>query len=107
MNPSLKERVERLEQRVEPLEAKVHQLDTWAGPGQNASLSDNLADLRRQFAVFGKVQERHTQQLEVLTKDVAGLKADVAGLKADMVEVKGKLGEILDRLPPRQATSGS
>lgn len=100
MNPSLKERVERLEQRVEPLEAKVHQLDTWAGPGQNASLSDNLADLRRQFAVFGKVQERHTQQLEVLTKDVAGL-------KTDMVEVKGTLGEILDRLPPRQATPGS
>src|SRR5487761_1838407 len=89
------ERVKPLEEQVTPLAAQVNRLDTWAGPGQNAMLADNLADLRKKFDNFGRVQARHTKALTTLT-------ADVAGLKTDMVEVKGTLGEILDRLPPRQ-----
>lgn len=115
MRAALEERVGRLEKKVEqlaneevmPLKAKVHELDTWAGPGQNMTFSDSLADFRKQLAAFGKVQAAHTEKLNILTKDVAVLKADMAGLKADMVEVKGALGEILDRLPPRQGTRGS
>ncbi len=123
MTAELDERVERLEQvvdhlaneRVKPLEVQVERLDTWAGPGQNATLSANLAafrkemagkltELRRDFDKFGKVQDRHARMLKTLTGDVATLKTDVATLKTDMVEVKGTLGEILDRLPPRQET---
>ncbi len=111
MTAALEERVERLEQKVDnlantrvaPLEVKVSRLDTWAGPGQNASLSDNLTDLRKRFDDFEKVQRRHTKALDTLASDVAGLKTDVAGLKTDMKDVKGTLSEILDRLPPRQA----
>jgi hypothetical protein len=108
--------VKPLEEQVPPLAAQGKRLDTWAGPGQNEMLADNLADLRKKFDNFGKVQARHTKTLKTLTgdvailktdvaelkTDVAGLKTDVAGLKTDMVEVKGALGEILDRLPPRQ-----
>ena len=103
------ERVKPLEEQVPPLAAQVKRLDTWAGPGQNEMLADNLADLRKKFDNFGKVQARHTKTLKTLTADVATLKTDVAGLKTDvatlktdMVEVKGALGEILNRLPPRQ-----
>jgi chromosome segregation ATPase len=153
MSAALEERVERLEQdvdhlaneRVKPLEAQVDRLDTWAGPGQNATLSDNLAEFRKQvsgqlaelrkdFDKFGKVQSKHARMLKTLTgdvttlktdvavlktdvavlktdvavlkTDVAGLKTDVATLKTDMVEVKGALSEILDRLPPRQEVQG-
>ena len=98
-----------LEDRVERLETRVERLETWAGPGQNVSFSDSLAELRKRFDEFGKVQAQHTTMLKTLTGDVAGLKTDVAtlktdvaGLKTDMVEVKGTLGEILDRLPPRE-----
>ena len=107
----LDERVELLERRVTPLEAKVERLETWAGPGQNMSFSDGLAELRKKFDEFGRVQAKHTTVLTTLTGDVATLKTDVAGLKTDvavlktdMVEVKGTLGEILDRLPPRRET---
>ena len=110
------ERVKPLEDQVSPLAAQVKRLDTWAGPGQSEMLADNLADLRRKFDTFGKVQARHTKALKTLTgdvatlktdvatlkTDVATLKTDVAGLKDDMVQVKGTLGEILDRLPPRR-----
>ncbi len=114
MSTGLEDRVERLEQKVDhlvneevrPLKAQVDRLDTWAGPGQNETLSSNLAELRKMFRSFAKVQAGHTRKLDTLTKDVAGLKTDVAGLKADMVEVKDRLGEILDRLPPRQETPG-
>jgi len=116
-----------LEERVTRLEKKVERLETWAGPGQNESFSESLAELRKKFDDFGKTQARHTKKLDDLTADVAVLKTDVAGLKADMVEVKavlmtdvaglktdvatlksdmvevkGTLGEILDRLPPRR-----
>jgi chromosome segregation ATPase len=121
------ERVKPLEEQVPPLAAQVKRLDTWSGPGQNEMLADNLADLRKKFDNFGKVQARHTKTLKMLTGDVAGLKSDVAilktdvaelktdvaelktdvaGLKTDMVEVKGTLGEILDRLPPRRGDGG-
>jgi len=110
----LDKRVGLLERRVAPLEAKVERLETWAGPGQNMSFSDGLAELRKKFDEFGKVQAKHTTMLTTLTGDVAGLKTDVAtlktdvaGLKTDMVEVKGTLGEILDRLPPRRETPGA
>jgi chromosome segregation ATPase len=93
---ALEERVERLEQKVDdlanervtPLEAQVKRLDTWAGPGQNVSLSENMADLRKRFDDFGRVQRRHTKILNTLTKDVAGLKTDVAGLKTDVAGLK-------------------
>jgi len=112
-----------LEERVTRLEKKVERLETWAGPGQNVSFSESLAELRKKFDDFGRVQARHTKMIGNLADDVAGLKADVAGLKtdvaglktdvatlktdvaglkADMVEVKGTLGEILDRLPARR-----
>jgi hypothetical protein len=84
-----------LEQRVTRLEKKVERLETWAGPGQNVSFSESLAELRKKFDDFGKVQAKHTKMIDNLT-------ADVATLKSDMVEVKGTLGEILDRLPPRR-----
>lgn len=117
----LDKRVELLERRVTPLEAKVERLETWSGPGQNMSFSDGLAELRKKFDEFGKVQAKHTTMLTTLTGDVAGLKtdvavlktdmvevkADVAGLKSDMIEVKGTLGEILDRLPARRETPGA
>ena len=110
------ERVKPLEEQVPPLAAQVKRLDTWAGPGQNEMLADNLADLRKKFDNFGKAQASHTKALKTLTgdvatlkidvaglrSDVATLKTDVAGLKIDMVEVKGTLGKILDRLPPLQ-----
>lgn len=108
------ERLKPLEEKVKPLVAQVNRLDTWAGPGQNASLAGNLADLRKRFDEFGKVQARHTTMLRTLNgdvatlkTDVATLKADVAGLKSDMVEVRSTLGEILDRLPPRQEPRGA
>ena len=121
MTAELQERVERLEQRVDhlankrvkPLEVQVERLDTWAGPGHNATLSDHLAELRQKFDKFDKVQSRDTRILNTLTKDVSGLKTDVAGLKTDvatlktdMVEVKSSLSEILDRLPPRHGATG-
>lgn len=127
MTATLSERVDRLERQVGPLKAKVHELDTWAGRGQNETLSANLAELRQDFKKFAKVQAGHTRRLDALTKDVAGLKADVAelktdvavlktdvaelkidvaGLKTDMAEVKDRLSEILDRLPPRQQAPG-
>lgn len=84
----LDKRVELLERRVTPLEAKVERLETWSGPGQNMSFSDGLAELRKKFDEFGKVQAKHTTMLTTLTGDVAGLKTDVAVLKTDMVEVK-------------------
>src|SRR5215471_2356667 len=84
----LDKRVGLLERRVAPLEAKVERLETWAGPGQNMSFSDGLAELRKKFDEFGKVQAKHTTMLTTLTGDVAGLKTDVATLKTDMVEVK-------------------
>jgi chromosome segregation ATPase len=142
MTAALEERVERLEQavdhlaneRVKPLETQVKRLDTWAGPGQNETLSANmaefrkevsgkLAELRKDFDKFGKVQSAHARTLKTLAgdvatlktdvaelktdvatlkTDVAELKTDVATLKTDMVEVKGTLSEILDRLPPRR-----
>jgi archaellum component FlaC len=121
MTAALEERVERLEQavdhlaneRVKPLETQVERLDTWAGPGQNETLSANmaefrkevsgqLAELRKDFDKFGKVQSAHARTLKTLARDVATLKTDVAELKTDMVEVKGTLSEILDRLPPRR-----
>jgi len=98
----------------------VERLETWAGPGQNVSFSESLAELRKKFDEFGRVQARHTKMIgnladdvatlktdmvevkAILETDVAGLKTDVATLKSDMVEVKGTLGEILDRLPPRR-----
>jgi chromosome segregation ATPase len=85
---SLSERVDRLEQQVEPLKAKVQELDTWAGRGQNDTLSANLAELRQDFKKFAKVQAGHTRRLDALTKDVAGLKTDVAGLKTDVAGLK-------------------
>ena len=88
MATDIEVRVERLEKQVEPLKAKVHELDTWAGPGQGQSLSANLAELRQEFKRFAKVQHTHSVKLDILTRDVSGLKTDVAGLKTDMVEVK-------------------
>jgi hypothetical protein len=102
-----------LEERVTRLETKVERLETWAGLGQDASFSGSLAELRKRFDDFGKVQAKHTTMISDLADDVAsleaafnsdvtGLKTDVAGLKADLAEVKGTLGEILDRLPSRR-----
>jgi chromosome segregation ATPase len=95
------ERLERLEQTVKPLEVRVKRLEDWAGPGQNETLSANLADLRKQFDRFAKVQSKHTQILETLTTDVAGLTArvgtletDVATLKTDVAELKTDVAEL-------------
>jgi chromosome segregation ATPase len=104
---ALEERVEQLEQQVDhlaneqvkPLKEQVARLDTWAGPGQNATLSANLAEFRKQvsgelaelrkdFAKFGKVQSKHAQILKTLTGDVTTLKTDVAALKTDVAALK-------------------
>ena len=73
---------------------RVERLDTGAGPGQNATLSANLAAFRKEMA--GKLTE--------LRKDFDKSGKVQDRLKADMVEVKGTLGEILDRLPPPRET---
>ena len=102
-----------MEERVTRLETKVERLENWAGLGQDVSLSESLAELRKKFDDFGKVQARHTTMISDLAdnvaaleagfnSDVATLKTGVATLKADMGEVNGTLGEILDRLPARR-----
>jgi len=115
----LDERVELLERRVTALEAKVERLETWAGTGQNMSFSDSIAELRKKFDEFGKVEVKSelttlkTDMTEVkfdvatLNTDMIQVKSDASVIKGDMVEVKGTLGEILDRLPPRRETPGA
>jgi phage-related protein len=90
----LDKRLGLLERRVTPLEAKVERLETWAGPGQNMSFSDGLAELRKKFDEFGKVQANHTKMLTTLTGDVAGLKTDVIGLQTDVAVLKADMTEV-------------
>jgi chromosome segregation ATPase len=85
MSLTTEQRLEGLEELVKPLpvrigtlEDKVHQLETWAGPGQNEGLSRNIIAFRKET----------NRKLDGLTKDVAELKTNVAGLQTDVAELK-------------------
>ena len=88
-----------LEERVTRLETRMDRLETWASLGQNVSFSESLAELRKKFDDFGRVQATHTKMISDLADDVASLEAafnsdvavlktGVATLKTDMVGVK-------------------
>ena len=81
-----------LEERVTRLEMRMERLETWAGPGQNVSFSESLAELRKRFDDFGRVQAKHTKMISDLADDVASLEAafnsDVAVLKTDTATLK-------------------
>jgi hypothetical protein len=82
MDLTLQQRVTGLEHLMEPLPArigtledKVHKLDTWAGPGQNKGLSDNIigfrsetnghfAEVKKKLKELGVVQDQHTGYLQ-------------------------------------------
>lgn len=126
MELTLRKRVRGLEQLMKPLpsrigalEDKVHHLDTWAGPGQNEALSDNIiafraetnrkldglskgltevgndvSQLTTQFGGFRNEMSRLSGEVAGLQADMTEVKTDVAGLKSDMTEVKGDVAEL-------------
>ncbi len=113
MTAAMELRVERLEhdvnhlanERVKPLEAQVERLETWAGPGQAATLSASLSEfreevsgklteLRKDFDRFAKVQDRHARAIKTLSGDVATLKTDVAQLKTDVAQLKTDVAQL-------------
>jgi chromosome segregation ATPase len=74
MAPTQEARVEVLEVKVRTLEEKVENLETNAGPGRAEAQSDNLAELRRQFATFGEAQAKQSRSLDIVTGKFNGLK---------------------------------
>jgi len=126
MELTLRKRVRGLEELMKPLpsrigalEDKVHHLDTWAGPGQNEALSDNIiafraetnrkldgltkdltkvgndvSQLTTQFGGFRNEMSRLSGEVAGLQTDMTEVKKDVAGLKGDMTEVKGDVSTL-------------
>ena len=126
MTTAIEDRVEALEAKVADtqvttgtLEARVKNLETWAGPGQNEALVDNLVGIWKALAEFAlgqkkqdrildqlvKGQERHekllTQHSEILTRhgEILDRHGEILGGHTQMLE------EILRRLPKPAAPS--
>jgi prefoldin subunit 5 len=109
---TLEQRVTGLEHLMEPLPArigtledKVHELDTWAGPGQNDALSKNIIGFRaetnrkldgltKDLTKVGNDVNQLTAQFGGFRNEVSRLSGEIAELQSDTTEVKTKLKEL-------------
>ena len=135
MTDSLEQRFTGLEELVKPLlplPGRVTDLETFAGPGQNEALSDNIAEFRaetnghftevkKKLKEVGAVQDqqtgllhRHARMLDDALLFIGRTRDDLKEFRIEMTDfktevtaeitgLKGTLAEILDRLPPKAA----
>jgi hypothetical protein len=105
---TIEQRVTGLEELVKPLvplPGRVKDLETYAGPGQNAGFAESLIELRKDFKAFGKVQakqtsllERQTARLWEIRRDTSVFAAEMSVLKTDMRDFKEEVSGRLDIL---------
>jgi chromosome segregation ATPase len=105
MAPTQEARVEVLEVKVQTLEEKVENLETNAGPGRAEAQSDNLAELRRQFAEFGEVQAKQSRTLDIHTAKIDAIdrasvqtRLEVHRFNSEIKQVREEFSGALERL---------